>query len=102
MRMKKARIFLSKGFTLIEMMLVLVIVSAIIYMGAGYLQQRTMQLKVDKTVAQVQQILSAAVAYYITNNYTWPPFPPFSTFCLQGYCGTPVTCRYHRLFLLMI
>jgi prepilin-type N-terminal cleavage/methylation domain-containing protein len=86
MAMRTSRI-LSKGFTLIEMLLVMVIISAIIYMGAGYLQQRALQLKIDKTVAQVQQILNAAVVYYIANNNTWPIFPPFSTYCLQGYFG---------------
>jgi prepilin-type N-terminal cleavage/methylation domain-containing protein len=85
---------IKNGFTLIEMMLVLVIVSAMIYMGAGYLQQRTLQLKVDREVAEIQQILNAAVAYYITNNYTWPEanfpwLPPYDILMLQGYYGGP-------------
>ena len=70
---------LMKGFTLIEMMLVMVIVSAILYMGMGYLQQRMMQLRLDKASAQMQQIMSAALSYYARNG-SWPA----DLNCLKG------------------
>lgn len=62
----------NKGFTLIEMLLVLVIMSGIIYIGAGYLQQRTLSLRIDRTSGQMQQILNAGMSYYINSNNTWP------------------------------
>jgi|GEM_PF-1078194 prepilin-type N-terminal cleavage/methylation domain-containing protein len=89
-KMKKSRKAI-KGFSLVEMMLVMVIISSILYMGAGYLRQRALQLKIDKTVSQVQQILSASVAYYISNNYTWPQAIVFGTMCLDG-SGTFPNC----------
>lgn len=61
----------GRGFTLIEMLLVLVIVSGIIYIGAGYLQQRALSLRIDRTSGQMQQILNAGMSYYISNN-AWP------------------------------
>jgi len=70
------------GFTLIEMLLVLIIVSMIIYMGLGYLQQRTVQIRMDRTSLQMQQILNAGMAYYIANS-TWPA----NLACLQGVGG---------------
>lgn len=62
----------SKGFTLIEMLLVLVIMSGVIYIGAGYLQQRTLSLRIDRTSSQMQQILNAGMSYYINNDGNWP------------------------------
>jgi prepilin-type N-terminal cleavage/methylation domain-containing protein len=60
-----------KGFTLVEMLLVLTIVSAILYMALGYFQQRALQMRIDRTVTQMQQILNAGLSYYIANNQ-WP------------------------------
>jgi len=77
--MKKSGI-LNKGFTLVEMMLVLVIVSTLLYMSVGYFQQRTLQLRLDRAAAQIQQILTAAANYYVANNATWP----IALSCLQG------------------
>lgn len=62
----------SKGFTLIEMLLVLVIVSGVIYIGAGYLQQRALSLRIDRTSGQMQQILNAGMSYYVNNTSNWP------------------------------
>ena len=73
----------TRGFTLIEMLLVLVIISAIILMSVGYLQQRTLATRVDRTATQMQQILNAAMSYYVVNG-SWPP----SLACLQGQGGT--------------
>src|SRR5580704_3955793 len=61
----------KKGFTLIEMLLVLVIVSSLIYMLFGYVQQKTMQMRIDRTSLQMQQILNAGLSYYVGNG-KWP------------------------------
>ncbi len=61
----------NKGFTLVEMMLVLVIISAIMVTLIGYGTQKTAQLRRDKTASQMQQVLNAAMAYYVSNGY-WP------------------------------
>jgi len=60
------------GFTLIELLLVMVIVSIIIYAGIGYVQQKAQQMRVDRTSMQMQQILNAALSYYVVNG-SWPP-----------------------------
>jgi len=62
---------IGQGFTLIETLLVMVIIAGFIYMGAGYMQQRTLSLRMDRTSAQIQQILSAGMAYYVANS-SWP------------------------------
>lgn len=61
----------ERGFTLIEMMLVLVIIGGIIFMGINYFQQRTMQLRIERTATQMQQILNAGLAFYIAEG-RWP------------------------------
>ena len=74
MRMKmnmKRRVKQIIGFTLLEMLLVLVIVSMIVVMGTNYLQQRTLEMRIDRATTQVQQILNAALAYYVVNGF-WP------------------------------
>lgn len=76
-----------KGFSLIEVILVLVIASAIIYLGLGYIQQRTLRMRIDRVNFQMQQITSAALSYYVTNNL-WPP----SLTCLQGRDVDNPTC----------
>ena len=77
----------TKGFTLIEMLLVMVIVSAIIMMGIGYMQQRVAMSKVDRTAAQMQQILNAGLAYYVSNG-KWPT----NLACLQGTSSSDPSC----------
>lgn len=61
----------TQGFTLIELLLVLVIISIIIYASVGYMQQRAVQLRVDRTSAQMQQIMNAAMSFYIGHG-RWP------------------------------
>lgn len=65
----KTRAF--KGFTLIEMLLVLTIASSIILLFLNFTTRRTDDARRDKTVLQIQQIMSAALAYYV-NNSAWP------------------------------
>ncbi len=93
------------GFTLIEIMLVLAIIAALIYLGTGYYQQQLQNSRVEKTAVQMQQILNAALAFYVANgrwpastselvsdNYLplspippWPVPPPY-----QAYVGEPI------------
>lgn len=60
-----------KGFTLIEMLLVLVIISSILYMLFGYVQQKALQMRIDRTTTQMQQILNAGLSYYVVHGH-WP------------------------------
>jgi prepilin-type N-terminal cleavage/methylation domain-containing protein len=60
-----------KGFTLIEMLLVLVIISMILYASIGYMQQRTEAMRIDRATTQMQQILNAGLAFYVANG-KWP------------------------------
>jgi prepilin-type N-terminal cleavage/methylation domain-containing protein len=62
--MKSIRLSI-KGFSLIEMLLVLVIISAIIVMGMNYAQQKAQSMRIDRTVMQIQSILNAAQAYFV-------------------------------------
>lgn len=60
-----------KGFTLVEMLLVLTIVGAMLYMALSYYQQRTQQMRIDRTVIQTQQILNAGLSFYLAKG-RWP------------------------------
>lgn len=62
------------GFTLIEMMLVLVIISMIIYAFIRYTQVQALSTRIDRTTIQMQQILNASLAYYTFQGGTggWP------------------------------
>lgn len=59
------------GVTLIELLLVLVIVSMVLFIGLNYTTKKAEQNRIDRTVVQMQQILNAALAYYVANN-AWP------------------------------
>lgn len=85
--MNKSVLKKVKGFTLIEMLLVAVIVAMILYAAMAYFQQRALQSRIDRTSAQMQQILNAALAYYVSNG-TWPA----NLACLQGQ--SPCTVQY--------
>ncbi len=80
-----------QGVTLIEILLVLVIASSIIYGIANYMQQRALTLRIDRMTLQTQQILNAGLAYYVTRG-SWPG----SVGCLRGQGGTNCvgTVRY--------
>lgn len=60
-----------RGFTLIEMLLVLTIISMVIYLGIGYIQQKSTSMRIDRASIQMQQILNAGLTYYIANG-KWP------------------------------
>lgn len=88
--MKVKRLLKLAGFSLIEIILVLVIISMILLMAQGYFQQQTQQARIDKTVLQMQQVLNAGLTFYVQNG-SWPP-PTLadlqqangSIACLQG------------------
>ena len=77
-----------KGFTLIEMLLVLVIISMIIYLSIGYMQQKTETMRIDRATIQMQQILNAGLAYYVANG-KWPA--NLDTDLRTGYYLPPTT-----------
>src|SRR3990167_4197367 len=62
------------GFTLLEMLLVLVIVAALLVIGMNYMQQKATAMRIDRTALQMQQILNAGLAYYVSNG-KWPCDP---------------------------
>lgn len=74
------------GFTLIEMLLVLVIAGMILYLMIGYVQQRSLSSRIDRASIQMQQILNAGLAYYVVNG-SWPP----TLNCLKGLGGSNCT-----------
>lgn len=63
--------FHSQGLTLLEVLMVMVIISAFILFGVNYINQRTQEIRIDRTVSQMQQVLNAALSYYVDNG-TWP------------------------------
>lgn len=79
------------GFTLIEMLLVMVIISIIIYAMVGYVQSRAEQTRIDRTTLQMQQILNAGLAYYIDNGQ-WPKNNAMTD--LQGVYLPPTTVPF--------
>lgn len=62
------------GFTLIEMLLVIVVIGMILLASVQYLQLKGAQSRIDRTTIQMQQILNAGLAYYIANG-NWPEKP---------------------------
>lgn len=59
------------GFSLLEMLLVLAIMSSIIVMIVGYVTQKSDELRRDRAAMQIQMIQNAALAFYVNNSY-WP------------------------------
>lgn len=66
------------GVTLVETLLVLTIASSVILLFLNYTNQKVDELRRDKTVLQIQQIMSAALSYYV-NNSKWPSLTTCST-----------------------
>lgn len=90
-----------KGFTLTETLLVLTIISAVLYMGLTYFQQKALQMRIDRTTTQMQQILNAGLSYYVANG-RWPvnagvsvniTTTPNNLLQQNGYLPTGVTIR---------
>lgn len=84
--MKKYKIKV-KGFTLIEMILVLVIVSGIIMLLANYTQTKANQMRREYIAREMQLILNSAMAFYLANGM-WPetvPPPAVDQRCQGGW-----------------
>lgn len=60
-----------KGFSLLEMLLVLAIASSLIVLMLNYTAQKSDEMRRTKTVLQMQQILNASMSYYLNNGF-WP------------------------------
>ena len=82
------------GFTLIEMMLVALIISMIVYAGINYTQQKTQQMRTDRASLQIQQILNAGLAFYVANG-AWPD----NLACLQGLGSEDPNCNSSTQYL---
>jgi prepilin-type N-terminal cleavage/methylation domain-containing protein len=76
----KMNIFKKKfnGFTLIEMMLVLVIASSIIVMALNLSQVKIAQLRRERTAIQMEAVLNAAASYYVSAG-VWPTISTLQT-----------------------
>ncbi len=104
---KKSQLSLIKktqqGFTLLEVMLAIVVISTLAVFSIGMFQQQAVNAQVDKTALQMQQWLEAAKAYYVDNN-AWPDGTKYdgsagtascteqidvdpTAFLLEGKCG---------------
>ena len=84
------------GFTLIEMLLVMVIVSAIVLMTTGYFQERTRTNRTDLAALQLQQLLNASMSFYVAWG-KWPgsPNPGVNAIqCLSGTMASPCNQAY--------
>src|SRR3990167_329258 len=75
-----------KGFTLLEVLLVLAIASSLIVLMLKYTTQKSDELRRDKTVLQMQQILNAGLSYYVNNSF-WPMLGATIN-NISGLCGT--------------
>jgi prepilin-type N-terminal cleavage/methylation domain-containing protein len=64
-----------RGFTLIEMILVTLIISTILVMVISYTTRRGEEFRRDKAVTQIQQTLNAGLAFYMDNS-RWPECTP--------------------------
>lgn len=78
----------TRGFTLLEMMLVLGIIGGIMTIAINYGIRQMAQQKRDKTAIQMQQILNAALAYY-TSNGAWPLTCTFSSTAMNAGTNAP-------------
>jgi prepilin-type N-terminal cleavage/methylation domain-containing protein len=61
-----------RGFTLLEMLLVLVIITSVMAMFVGYTLKKSEETRIDNMVMTTQQILSAGLAYY-NDHGEWTP-----------------------------
>ncbi len=84
----------QQGFTLVEMMLVAVIISMMVYAGLNYTQQKTQQMRNDRASLQIQQILNAGLAFYVANG-AWPN----NIACLQGLGSADPACNSSTQYL---
>lgn len=72
-----------RGFTLLEMLLVIVIIAAIMSMFVGYTLRKSQETMIDKSVLTMQQILNAGLAFYVDNGQ-WPGYTDGNGSVLMG------------------
>lgn len=63
--------FAHTAFTLIEMLFIIVILGILLALSLSVFQQRGLNVKIDKTALQLQQLIQAANQYYADWN-CWP------------------------------
>jgi prepilin-type N-terminal cleavage/methylation domain-containing protein len=61
----------QRGFSLLEVLLVMALLSAVLVAGINLHWQRSLQHKIDKASLQIQQWLQAGLAYYADKGH-WP------------------------------
>ncbi len=61
----------TRGFTLVQLLIVIAFMTAIIAMSFSFFQTRAEQIKLEKTAFQVQAILEAGMAYHLIKA-VWP------------------------------
>lgn len=83
----------TSGFTLIELLFIVVLLGLIMLLVVASYQQRTTNIKIDKTALQIEEILQSASFYYSdTQLYQWPsrascntfPTPAFESYLPAG------------------
>jgi len=89
----------DQGFSLVEILFVIAILSVLASLGISLLQQKNQQLKVEKTALQMQQILQAGMAFKAdSTEQKWPncrepstekPTPGFEKYLPTGLSGNP-------------
>ncbi len=82
----------QKGFSLLEMLLVLAIIGGAMVMLINYSANKLQQMKLERATLQIQQILNSALTYYV-NNSKWPSCAALNSSCVlmtQGYLPAPV------------
>jgi prepilin-type N-terminal cleavage/methylation domain-containing protein len=72
--MKIDKIKKITGFTMMEILLVMVIISILFFMAANYMQQRLRDERINRTVIQMQQVINGALNYYAEKK-DWPVVP---------------------------
>lgn len=81
----------SEGVSLFEMLLVIVIATAIILLSIDFLNQKTLNTQINMVTSKYQEVEHAALAYYANNN-AWPGTPDVSDTsgitCLEGTAGS--------------
>lgn len=78
--------FKRKGFSLVEMLLVMVIMGAMLVLLMNYSTQKADQLRRENIAREFQTILNSALAFYVTNG-TWPGMTVggVKTSCTNGW-----------------
>jgi type II secretory pathway pseudopilin PulG len=71
MKINKIKIKRISGFTLIEMLLIMVILSMMLFLIIRYKDQQMKAERIERTVSQIQHIINASLTYYINLN-KWP------------------------------